>query len=77
MTTKKLPKVDLESAIARAKKAGLTLDELREVEGGSTRPQLIQRIRTAGLTLEEVNAICYCSRDLASLSPKTADKLSE
>jgi hypothetical protein len=55
--------VELESARARMQKAGLTVEQLREIQGGLARPDVLTRAREAGLTLEEVRALLGGSRE--------------
>ena len=49
--------VDLNAARARMQKAGLTLEQLREIQGGFERPDILARARESGLTVEEVRAL--------------------
>ena len=57
MATKQ--KIDIESVRVRAQKAGLSIEQLREIFGGFSRPDLMTRAREAGLTIDEVRAILH------------------
>jgi hypothetical protein len=66
--------VDLRSIQDRIQKAGLTMDELKEAVAGTDRTVLYQRIRAAGLSLDDVRLICCKDSDIAlHLSKTNAD----
>jgi hypothetical protein len=52
-------KIDVETVRNRAKKAGLTIEQLREIYGGLSRPDLMARARESGLTIEELRALLH------------------
>jgi hypothetical protein len=56
-------KIDVESVLLRAQKAGLSVELLREIYGGFSRPDLMTRAREAGLTIEEVKAILHVAHE--------------
>jgi hypothetical protein len=56
-------KIDLDSVRARVKKAGLTVEQLSEIYGGLSRPDLMTRAREAGLTIDEVRALLHFAHE--------------
>jgi hypothetical protein len=58
MTTKKN-----ESPSERLQKTGLTVEQLREVVAGQSRPEFIHRVREAGLSMSELKEIIHQSSD--------------
>ena len=52
-----------ESPIERMQKAGLTVEQLREIDAGQSRPEFIERVRAAGLTMAELKDIIHNSSD--------------
>ena len=52
-------KIDVESVRVRVQKAGLSVEQLSEIYGGLSRPDLMSRAREAGLTVDEVRAILH------------------
>jgi len=52
-------KINVESVQNRVKKAGLTVEQLREIYGGFSRPDLMARARESGLTIEELRAFLH------------------
>lgn len=56
-------KINVESVQNRVKKAGLTVEQLREIYGGFSRPDLMSRAREAGLTIEELRALLHVSHE--------------
>jgi hypothetical protein len=55
--------IDVESVSARVQKAGLTVEQLREIYGGLSRPDLMSRARESGLTLEELRALLHFAHE--------------
>ena len=56
-------KINVESVRNRVNKAGLTVEQLREIYGGFSRPDLMMRAREAGLTIDEVRAILHVAHE--------------
>jgi len=61
--------VSQQNALQRLKATGLTMDELREVASGLSRPNFLSRIRDAGLTIDEVKDLVRLSSDQPSGVP--------
>jgi len=55
-----------ESPVERMQKAGLTVDQLREIAAGFSRPDFTARMRDAGLTIDDVKEIVGKSHDTAT-----------
>lgn len=52
-----------ESPSDRLQKTGLTMEQLREVVAGQSRPEFIQRVRNAGISMTELKEIIHLSSD--------------
>ena len=52
-----------ESPSERLQKTGLTMEQLREVVAGNSRPEFVQRVRNAGISLSELKDIIHVSSD--------------
>jgi hypothetical protein len=78
MTTK-----NNESPSERLQNTGLTMEQLREVVAGNSRPEFIQRVRAAGISMSELKEIIHTSSDTntgsgsISTSPHAIDGASQ
>jgi hypothetical protein len=54
---------DNESPAARMQRSGLTVDQLREIVAGASRPEFTKRAREAGLSIAEIKGIIDESTD--------------
>ena len=52
-----------ESPFDRMQKSGLSVEQLREIVGGKSRPEFIERARAAGLSMDELKEIVHNSSD--------------
>ena len=51
------------SALERLQKTGLSMEELRQVVAGQSRPEFIHRVREAGISMSELKEIIHVSSD--------------
>jgi hypothetical protein len=52
-----------ESPSDRLQKTGLTMEQLRQVVAGQSRPEFIHRVREAGITMSELKEIIHLSSE--------------
>jgi len=52
-----------ESPSERVQRAGLTIQQLREIVAGQSRPEFIERARASGLSMNELKDIIHQSSD--------------
>ena len=52
-----------ESPSERLQKTGLTMEQLRQVVAGQSRPEFIHRVREAGISMSELKEIVHLSSD--------------
>jgi hypothetical protein len=61
-----------ETPSERVQRAGLTVDQLREIVAGQSRPEFIERARATGLSMNELRDIIHQSSDTNSGSGSVA-----